>query len=123
MNCLNCTPISKLIAPSLGFTFGDSFTTGSDYRIYIENTATRQVHFEDVEADINGALTLDMEFPDPNFYRQNATFKLWVTELGALMYDTVDIDKGATSYVCLQLKFDNTIGTANVIETQTTQTL
>jgi hypothetical protein len=112
-----------LIAPSEGFTFGDTFTTGEDYRIYIENTATNQVHFEDVEADANGAVTLDMEFPDVYFYRPNATFKLWVTELGALMYDTVDITKAALTYTCLSVKFDNTIGATNVIETETTQTL
>lgn len=123
MNCLNCTPISKLISPSTGFTFGDSFIDGEDYRIYVENTATNQVHYEDVEADIDGALTLDMEKPEENFYHENATYKLWVTEAGALMLDTVDITKGATTYTCLELKFNNTIGATNVIATNDTQIL
>jgi hypothetical protein len=123
MNCLNCTPISKLISPSVGFTFGDSFTFGGDYRIYIENTAINQLHFEDVEADADGAVTLDMEFPDEHFYHPNATYKIWVTELGGLLYDTVDITKGAISYVCLQVQFDNIIGTTNVFTNQPTQTL
>ena len=123
MNCLNCTPTSKLISPSTGFTFGDTFVTGDSYRIYIEKTSTGQVHFEDVEADVDGAVILNMEEPEENFYHENATYKLWVIELGALMYDTVDITKGATTYVCLQVKFSNTIGATNLIATNATQVL
>jgi hypothetical protein len=40
-----------------------------------------------------------------------------------LLYDTVTITKGAVSYVCLEVKFDNIIGATNVLTTQTTQTL
>lgn len=123
MNCLNCTPISQLLSPSTGFTFGDTFTTGEAYRIYVEKTSTGQVHFEDVEADADGAVTLNMELPEENFYHENATYKLWVTEAGALMYDTVDITKGATTYACLRLKFKNVIEATNLIATNATQVL
>jgi len=123
MNCLTCTPISKLISPSTGFTFGDSFVTGDDYRIYIENTAIKQLHYEDVQADADGAVTLNMAFPDEHFYHPNASYKIWVTELGGLLYDTVTITKGAASYVCLEVQFSNIIGTTNVLTNQTTQTL
>lgn len=123
MNCLNCTPISKLISPSTGFTFGDNFTTGDDYRIYIENTAINQLHYEDVQADANGAVTLDMAFPDEHFYHPNATYKIWVTEAGGLLYDTVTITKVDLSYVCLEVQFSNIIGTTNILTNQQTQTL
>lgn len=122
MNCLNCHNIT-LSAPSETFTFGDSFTTGDTYRVYIENTATKQFNFQDIEADADGALEFDMEALDPHFYHPNATYMLWVTEEGALMYDSVDITKGLNEYVCLAIKFNNLVGNTNVLVTTTNQTL